>query len=262
MRIEHVATLQSWPVFLAVSGIVLTLLFVLLEPAPSQGLTPAQSALFWSLHVWLPLAILQAVQSGMAGLWRGGWRRPALQVFLAGVIGAALFTPIAVLIDWAFGLADQQSGVGVLTRRAVAEEYSNVAPPILLVWLVLNASRLLRLPLAPSRPEAGGAVAPEPAFWDRVPRKLGRDLVALSAELHYLRVCTDQGDALVLYPFGRAIEELASAEGLRIHRSHWAARAHLVRLQPRGQGGQLVLSTGLRLPVSRTYRADVAEALR
>ena len=133
-----------------------------------------------------------------------GAGRP-FRFFWPGVIGAALFTPIAVLIDWAFRLADQQSGVGVLTRSAVAEEYSNVAPPILLVWLVLNASRLLRLPLAPSRPEEGGAVAPEPAFWDRVPRKLGRDLVALSAELHDLRVCTDQGDALVLYPFGRAI---------------------------------------------------------
>lgn len=262
MPSARVAPLQSWPVFLAVSGVVLTLLFVFLEPAPSQGLSPPMSALFWALHVLVPLAILQAVQSALSGLWRGGWRRPALTILLAGAIGAGLFTPIAVLIDAAFGLADRHPGGALLTRAVLAEEYANIAPPIMLVWLVLNYARLLRLPLDPSPEDHAASATPAPAFWDRVPRKLGRELVALSAELHYLRVYTDQGDALVLYPFGRAVEELSAAQGLRVHRSHWAARAHLVTLQPRGQGGQLVLSTGLRLPVSRSYRADVVAALR
>ena len=259
---ERFPTLQSWPVFLAVSGVVLTLLFILLEPKPSQSLTGPRAALFWTLHVLGPLAILQGVQSVLPRIWRGGWRLPIVQILVAGVIGAAVFTPMAALIDWGLGVSDRQDHVGILTLADLAEEYVNIAPPIILVWLALNLSRQLRLPIDRATEEPQPSVPPAPEFWDRMPPRLGRELVALSAELHYLRVYTDRGDALVLYPFGRAVEELDAEQGLQVHRSHWAARAHLVKLQPRGQGGQLVLSTGLQLPVSRTYRAEVAALLR
>ena len=76
-----------------------------------------------------------------------------------------------------------------------------------------------------------------------------------------MRVYTARGDALILYPFGRAVAELPETDGVQVHRSHWAARAHMRGLRPRGQGGELVLSTGLTLPVSRANRSRVSDAI-
>lgn len=261
MSIARLPTLNSWPAFLAVSGVVLTLLFVLLDPEQSRSLSAGGSLLFWMLHVLGPLAILQAVQSGLSRLWPARWPFPVLQIAAAGLIGAALFTPVAVWVDILLSLPDDDGTTAALSPAALANEFLNLAPPVTLVWVALNLSRLLRLPIDPApQPEGAGQPAP-PDFWDRVPRDLGRDLVALSAELHYLRVYTAKGDALILYPFGRAVAALSDAEGLQVHRSHWAARAHMRTLRPRGQGGQLVLSTGLTLPVSRSYRSRVSGAI-
>jgi DNA-binding LytR/AlgR family response regulator len=82
--------------------------------------------------------------------------------------------------------------------------------------------------------------------------------VALSAELHYLRLRTAAGEVLILYPFGKAVAELGEhGLGLQIHRSHWVAAAHVRRVDRRGQGALCTLSTGLTLPVSRQYRAGL-----
>ena len=76
--------------------------------------------------------------------------------------------------------------------------------------------------------------------------------------LHYLRLRTTAGEALVLYPFGKAVADLTEAGvGLQIHRSHWVATAHVGRVVRRGQGALCTLSTGLTLPVSRQYRAPL-----
>jgi DNA-binding LytR/AlgR family response regulator len=101
----------------------------------------------------------------------------------------------------------------------------------------------------------------EPSLWLRVPRNIGRDLVALSAELHYIRVRTAAGEALILHPFGRAVAELAgTGTGLQIHRSHWVVLAHVQRIDRRDQGALCLLSTGATLPVSRQYRAALQAA--
>ena len=99
MLTDRLPTLHSWPVFLAVSGVVLTVLFVLLEPEPSQSLGPGASVVFWSLHVLVQIAILQAVQSGLSRIWPARWPLPVLQIVAAGLIGAALFTPVAVWVE-------------------------------------------------------------------------------------------------------------------------------------------------------------------
>ncbi len=261
MLTDRLPTLHSWPVFLAVSGVVLTVLFVLLEPEPSQSLGPGASVVFWSLHVLVQIAILQAVQSGLSRIWPARWPLPVLQIVAAGLIGAALFTPVAVWVEIFLAVVGDDGAPAALSPAGLANEFLNLAPPVTLVWVALNLSRLLRLPLAPGPGAEADDRPAAPGFWDRVPRDLGRDLVALSAELHYLRVYTARGDALILYPFGRAVAELPETDGVQVHRSHWAARAHMRGLRPRGQGGELVLSTGLTLPVSRANRSRVSDAI-
>jgi len=141
---------------------------------------------------------------------------------------------------------------------ARCDEFIALVPTFGLVWRALNATRLLRL-----EPLLCGIAEEEqtPDFWSRVPQTLGRDLVALSAELHYIRVYTTKGDALILYPFGQAVKDLSNFEGAQIHRSHWVAFAHVQSVQPRGQGAICQLSGGLSLPVSRTRKPALDELI-
>lgn len=247
---------QSWPGLLLAAGCGLTLLLTLLRPDASDGLSAPLRLVFWSAHVFLPLALLQVAQL-LCLRWPAVTRlNPWLQTALSGLLGAAAFTPLALVLDGLFGFVDGAEGA---LLPALAEEFLVLAPVVLLVWLGLNATRLNRLP--PARRTEDNPPPGIPEFWDRVPRSLGRDLVALSAELHYLRVRTTLGEALILYPFGRAVESLrAGGSGLRIHRSHWVAAAHVRAVARRGQGGLCTLSTGLVLPVSRSARA-ATEAL-
>ncbi|MEM6456918.1 MAG: LytTR family DNA-binding domain-containing protein [Acidobacteriota bacterium] len=94
------------------------------------------------------------------------------------------------------------------------------------------------------------------AFLDRLPANLGRDWVALSSELHYVRVHTTRGQALVLHSLRDALAALADVPGLQIHRGHWVADDHVVRLQRSGRGLVCVLDTGLTCPVSRRRQRD------
>lgn len=76
-------------------------------------------------------------------------------------------------------------------------------------------------------------------------------ILSLSAEDHYVRVRTDRGQALILINLADAIAALGPEAGVRIHRSHWVARA-AVRSVTRQSGRVGVrLDDDLVLPVSR-----------
>ena len=253
--IQPQAPLHSWPVFLVASGFVLTLFLVFVSPEQTITLSTLERAMFWSLHTLIPLALLQASQSFVSRIWSLSIPRTWPQIALGGCIGAIVFTPIALVMDVVFGVGEDDPE----WIELYFDELLSVGPPLVLVWLALNASRVLRLP--PLEPKEPGAAMPMPEFWERVPTEIGRDLVALSAELHYTRVTTTQGDALILYPFGRAVEDLRYAEGMRVHRSHWVALTHVTDVERRGQGARVFLTGGLSLPVSRSYRKALTDAV-
>jgi hypothetical protein len=289
MQFRHIRLQQaamSWPWFLAVSGAGLTMLFTFLNPESSRMLEPVARFFYWMAHVGLPLALLQLVQLGVSRLRLTHRLAPWKQIALAGGVGAALFAPMAVGLDWAFGLEDSPGEMRQSLNALVIDEVFALAPPIMLVWLGLNAARTLRLPQLlqveqepaaaqdlevstgsePSRGE-GSERAPHGAadtdmdlpFLAQLAPALGRDLVMLSAELHYLRVKTSRGEALILYSFGQAVAELAASDkGLQVHRSHWVASAHVAGV--RRQEGRMfcVLLSGATVPVARSRQAEVA----
>ncbi|TAG13129.1 MAG: LytTR family transcriptional regulator [Rhodobacterales bacterium] len=250
---------RSWPGFLIAAGLSLVLLFVLLRPGVSDGLTGVPLVLFWAAHVLVPLALLQGTQIVLSRLPRIAALNPWVQTALSGLGGSALFAPLALVLDAVFGLATSTDDLSMSWPLALIDEFLGLAPIVTFVWLALNATRLLRLDPV-TRAETASEPA-EPDLWQRVPRSIGRDLVALSAELHYLRVRTTAGEALVLYPFGKAVADLSrTGGGLQIHRSHWVALGHVQRIDRRGQGAICTLDSGLALPVSRQYRAALLAA--
>ena len=272
---------RSWVSFLVIAGLALTLVFTALEPASSRGLDLLPRLAFWAAHNAVALVLLSVAQLFITRTQRLGAAPPLVQVALAGIVGAMLFTPVAVGLDSVFG----QVGMAIVDDSSLfgdlADEFAALAPPVWLVWGLLNAPRLVQLHhhpepavLVAGQPVTGeqeGPVAPPPAdhpddsilreFWERVPARLGRDIVALTAELHYLRVYTTRGEALIFMAFGRAVEALAAQRGFQIHRSHWVALAHVVDLEQNGGRISCVLDTGLRLPVSRANRAAFKAAV-
>ena len=100
---------------------------------------------------------------------------------------------------------------------------------------------------APARP--GKAVSLLPRQTDTVP--LGREVLALQMEDHYVRVYRPNGSDLILMPFGRAIGRVEMA-GLRTYRSWWVARHAVVAVEGSSRSMRLHLSNGVVAPVARS----------
>ena len=114
---------------------------------------------------------------------------------------------------------------------------------------------------APAGASAGDdAESPLAGFMAQLPPAIGTDLIAIQADLHYLQVRTQRGRATVLASIAAA-EHALGAQGLRVHRSHWVATRHVVRLARTARGTFLILSDASRVPVSRRRVAEVQARL-
>lgn len=98
-------------------------------------------------------------------------------------------------------------------------------------------------------------------FLKRLPLKYhDADLYGFSAEDHYLRVYSDKGEELILLRFADALRELMNVDGLQVHRSWWVATSAVEKVETRAGKKILVLKSGTKVPVSRTYMQNAKEA--
>ena len=105
------------------------------------------------------------------------------------------------------------------------------------------------------------AVAELPSrFLDRLPPEIGRDIIYLKMSDHYVEVVTTVGRCAILMRFADAITDLGG-HGVRVHRSYWAAYPHVRGWARRNQRTLLRLTGDHVIPVSRTYRSGVREAV-
>ncbi len=99
---------------------------------------------------------------------------------------------------------------------------------------------------------------PGAPFLDRLPARLGRRLLHLHMQDHYVEVHTEEGSDLLLLRFRDALREVEGIDGAQVHRSHWVARAAVAGVERRNGRIALRLVNGSRVPVSRSF----APALR
>lgn len=95
--------------------------------------------------------------------------------------------------------------------------------------------------------------SPSDRFFKRLKPALGRDLICLSMQDHYVEIKTRLGAQLVLMRFSDALEELTDQPGWRIHRSHWVAEDGVADIRREGGKTFIVTTDDSELPVSRTY---------
>ena len=97
-------------------------------------------------------------------------------------------------------------------------------------------------------------------FLSRLPPRLGRELLCLQMEDHYVRAHTAKGSDLILTPLKDAIAELGDIDGAQVHRSWWVARRAVAEPVNSGRNLSLRLSNGLEVPVSRASIAKLRAA--
>lgn len=279
MREDHVNNPPRLLHFFLPLTLGLSLLFAVLGPPTTQALPFWQAWAHWWAHVALGLGLAVFAARGLSRL------RPAaalpLPAFLlvSGAMGAALFAPVALALESWLPQAPVVAADDALDAWeargggwAVLAEFLQLAPSYLASWFLVNAAPVLAGRGVPAVNDAALAtleqtevlaptVAPPRAtFLDRLPPAIGRDLVSISADLHYLQVVTTRGRATVLGSLSHVEVDLVG-QGIRLHRAHWVALTQVRRLQKSEHGWRCELHDGRRLPVSRRRVAEVRAAL-
>jgi hypothetical protein len=246
----------------------LGVLFGVLGPFGSFYAGPLELRIaFWVANIWLGFLLLSsAVRLSLKAGAR--WEVPVWFVLPAGVAAAAV--PLSILVDL-FSAHFWPGGRGRL--GPVLEGYGQtlaIAEPCALLFYMLEARRSPSADAAPVAPvptlHAPAASAPAPVvnatgrLEDRLSGRVGRELLCLQMEDHYVRAHTPRGSELVLLPLKEAVAELGHREGLQVHRSWWVARAAVAEAVRDGRNLRLRLVNGVEAPVSRASLPVLREA--
>jgi hypothetical protein len=235
------------------------------------------------LSIMLALGLLLALLGPFGTFVMGGFAERLIYWISLSVGGYLVYRPVAAYADrtaaqldlprpaaWALGVA-----VATLPMTLVAwlasyrhtpglwpslddyvEMYGNVlligAGITLIFWF---ASADERPPSSEPAPPSFGGPRPEAPgrarFLGRLPPHLGRELLALEMEDHYVRAHTANGSTLILMRLRDAVTELDGVEGMQVHRSWWVARDAVERIVQEGRSVRLKLKGGLEAPVAR-----------
>ncbi|MGD9095158.1 MAG: LytTR family DNA-binding domain-containing protein [Chromatiales bacterium] len=263
--------------FIAI-GLFLALLFTVLGPQGSADGNWLFRLLQWSLQVAVPMVMLITTHLLLSKSTLFDRLNPWVKLTISGLIGGLLFTPIALALDFLLGV-DQWLGFDDSDRiqSLLLDEIAGVVPPVMLVWIGMNAPRVLGLNFSLQdksakgdspgvKTETAGSGSSQSAdgqrgFLSQLPASIGLDIICLMAELHYLRVVTSKGQSLVLYNLRDAIAELSPETGIQTHRSYWAAYDHVVKRVTRDGRTFLVMDDGSEVPVSRRRAPAVKKAI-
>ena len=240
--------LIAWPVYFCMSAV--TLYFLRHSTARAASLGLAGMALVASVPA-------TGVVCSIDQLLRPG-HLTALPLLYARVV--AVMVPVTILVN--FIVLERSRMSGTRDHSAAAPEAGVSESPALGAVPAIENRQETTAAISEQHgtPDAVAQPAPrEPAaallpysIFDRLPRRLGTDLIYLTVDDHYVEAHTLAGSAILLMRFADAVTEL-SDRGLQVHRSYWVAKRYMKRLVRRDGRTILRLVTGQELPVSRTY---------
>ena len=260
----------------AISFVVV--LFTFAGPLGTAGLAPLPRLAYWSICVaagW-PICYFKNV----VPLYLLRFRAP--RAILAAQVATSLVTamPCAAIVHTAATWFDAQRFLPGLPEVFVLT-FSVTALYSLLIHFVVslrtrNGDTLANADAADAAETGNPAESPAPAteanaprppattgspFWDRMPADLGRELIYLRVDDHYVQAFTDAGSARVLMRFTDIVAELGD-RGMRVHRSYWVAYRHVVSIVARDGRTVLRLTDAHEVPVGPSYLEAVLRAIR
>lgn len=259
---------------LLVTAAVLVALFTIVEPEASAGLSLLPRFCFWLLHICI--GVLAIVLASKAVHLFTSRRFPVFAVVtVTGIFGAVIATPIFLLIEQFFPAEPPDSWLDTLAKtwwQSMLVELLEAMPTLLICWYAVNLPLLFNNvqvnddgpgdddPKSPSEADIQEQKRQQTLeeLYDRLPKVIGRDIVAISSDLHYLNVHTTLGKALILGSLKTCAEAFDEA-GMLVHRSHWVAKSHVARVHVSTEAAYCVMSTGLKVPISRSKRKEVKQ---
>lgn len=213
----------------------------------------------WVIQSLVTIGLLLLMQQFVQRIRLPGRQHPVWQLTVSGLLTSLLLAPPLLYVDIVTGQNPAPATTGELLW-SLLDELTGMGPPVILAWLAMNAPFILGLRLTvPDRPPVT-ATAPAP-FMQLLSADRRGELISLQAELHYLKVNTDQGSSLILYNLKDAIDELPADMGIQCHRSHWVALNAVERFRKTGRQGQLLMTDGGQVPVSRSCVSLVEASL-
>ena len=244
--------------------LILGVVFGLIKADDDSELSTAFSIFQWVIQTTVPIALLLMIHLSLQA-WQPFNRLNAwLKLTISGVVGGLMFTPLAFVLD--IYLLDEgwPANTSVLWLQLL-DEAGGVLPPVVIVWLAINAPWVLRYELRKQEPtddltdiltdEQPSQMA-QPPFLQLIKQPvLPTDICLMKAELHYLEIITDQHRELILYNLKDAIAEMPPELGMQCHRSYWVAQKAIAQFKKKGREGVLLLKNDMRIPVSRSRTA-------
>ena len=239
------------PMYWSILGAV-TLLCAFVGPFGTASAFPmAYGLVYWGLSICLTAPMGSLI---IAGLQVRRW--PGLKLILAIVLGFGVFVSLIILgVSWVL-----LTPVGAFPGVLDLVFYSFVSSVFILLAMVLimNRSGLFRHTDEGDLADMGG----RPKLLNRLPELAqARQVWALSAQDHYVRVVTDAGAGLCLIRLCDAIDACAGTKGMRIHRSHWVAVAAIENKASVRKDGCVKLPTGESMPISKSRAKALYTAL-
>ena len=208
---------------------------------------------------WLGLTAAGAVAAVAADavLPRARLRAGALRIGAVALVSAL---PMTFVVAWTLSLL--QPGRVFAPQQLPLLFACVAAVQLLVVYATTMAAPTVdaagQPAPAPAPPEPADEAAPAAfpsALLSRLPPEIGRDIVALETEDHYLRVHTGGGSALILMRMADAVALLDPRLGAQVHRRWWVAEAAVAGLRTEGQKLSIRLTDDTRVPVGRTFAA-------
>lgn len=253
-------------------ALVLSVMFTVIEPEATAGMDLLVRFVFWVCHTGIGLIGIL-----LASFWLNAhrWGRLPLVVSLGltGTLGCLLASPFFYLICGLFPEDPPDEWLDHFASRGwmqgIMAKFLEASPMLLTSWYAVNAPLLFKRNETKTRytgneEPANDLIATNESenskrlndLYSRLPEVLGKELVAISSDLHYLNVYTTCGKTLILGSLKYYADAL-NETGIQVHRSSWVSKSHVVKVFMSGNEAWCLMSNGLKIPVSRSKRKDV-----
>jgi len=262
----HFGSVSSQRYFLWVS-VFLILLFTLLEPESLAGQSVFASLVFWTIQISILIPLLILTHNFLQRVNFFDHYNPWFKTGMAGFTASLIFLPLGLGIDYVLGL-DNWDKIQTLEDGLplIIEEAGGIIGPVTLTWIAINAPRILQLnfqsPIIIENKKSEPEKKTNPYILSLIPHALGRDIIYLMSELHYLRIVTTQGETLQLYNLQNAMDELKDLyDGMQTHRSYWINKAHVEKIVGKAGNKKILTKQGHLIPISRRQYTAVKSSL-
>ena len=242
--------------FLAIAS-VLGLAFAFIAVEETSMIQSLVGVLQWQLQTVIPVLILIGIHHFSPFIRITKKSNPWVQLAISGALGALLFSPLALILDWWIeGPDPAHSSIW----SSWLQELWGVGPPIVICWMAMNAPWVLGWTVSRNTsPNSVSDKSDQPTFMKLMPPMMRGEIVTLQSEKHHLWVTTINGKAKILCALNAAIAQLPEDAGIQPHRSYWVNPQHILYFRRNGREGVLVMRNNTEIPVSRAHIAEFQE---